>query len=199
MKTFASLTLLLLLSPLAVSPQEVSALERNPSGWTDLLADRWLKGWRRVSIPPTAKLSDVSPWVFDTAARTLVCNGDKSGHEWFRFDREAGNFIFHVEWRYTRLDGEPRYNSGFYVRNDAEGVIWHQAQIGSASGGYMFGNTTTNGVAARFNLRDQVKEQRVRPAGEWNTAELRAEGKRLTLLVNGGVMSEFDACEVRRG
>ena len=199
MKSSTSFILALFLLPAASIAQEKSALDLNPLGWTDLLADRSLKGWTRVAIPPTAKLADTSPWVYDTAAGTLVCNGDKSGHEWFRYDREAANFVFHVEWRYTKVEGEPRYNSGIYARNSADGIVWHQAQIGSSSGGYIFGSTPVNGVAQRVNLREQMKDQRVRPAGEWNTCETRADGKRLLLWVNGAVTSEFAACEVPRG
>jgi 3-keto-disaccharide hydrolase len=199
MKSLLSIVLLAVLSPVATQAQQAAALDVNPSGWTDLLADRSLKGWTRLPVPATVKLVETSPWVFDSAAGTLVCNGDKSGHEWLRFDREAANFIFHVEWRFTKLDGEPRYNSGLYIRNDSDGTIWHQAQIGSSSGGYLFGNSPANGTPQRFNLREQMKDQRVRPAGEWNSCEIRAEGKRLTLWVNGAVTSEFTTCEVPQG
>jgi len=42
-------------------------------------------------------------------------------------------------------------------------------------------------------------EQRVRPAGLWNTYELTAQGDRLTLWVNGAITSELSGLQVRRG
>ena len=51
----------------------------------------------------------------------------------------------------------------------------------------------------RVNLREKMAENRVKPAGEWNTYEIRAVGRTLTLWVNGAVTSEFSECEVSRG
>lgn len=39
----------------------------------------------------------------------------------------------------------------------------------------------------------------MKPAGEWNTLELTARGKVLTLWVNGVVTSTFDGCGNARG
>jgi hypothetical protein len=44
-----------------------------------------------------------------------------------------------------------------------------------------------------------MKENRVKPAGEWNHYELRAQGARLTLAVNGAVVNELPNCGLRRG
>lgn len=169
-----------------------------PAEWIDLLDDTSLKGWTRVPVPPTAQLTPVSPWRVDSASGRLICEADKSGHEWLRYDKEFDNFIYHVEWRFIKLEGEAKYNSGIYFRNSSDGVIWHQAQI-AASGGFIFGNTLVNGVPGRINLSPQVKEKRVSAAGEWNTFEVRAEGRNLVLSVNGAVTSEYAECEVARG
>jgi hypothetical protein len=167
--------------------------------WIDLLADNSLKDWTRVAVPPTAPLAAVSPWRLDTSTGTLTCEGEKAGHEWFRYNREFGNFIYHVEFRFTKLEGDRKYNSGIYVRNNADGTIWHQAQVGSASGGYIFGDTLVNGVKQRINLSTQIKEKRVKEAGEWNIFEIRAEGRHIALQVNGAETSDFAECEVARG
>ena len=179
--------------------QSMSALESEPDGWIDLLSDSSLKGWTRGSIPPTDPLQEVSRWVVDSATATLICDGDKTGHEWLRFDRELSDFICHVEWRFTKVEGEKRYNSGVFVRTDADGIIWLQAQMGSASGGFIFGSIPVNGAPQRINLRDQVKENRVLPAGEWNVYEVRAEGRTLSLWVNGAASCVFKDCTVPRG
>jgi hypothetical protein len=98
----------------------------------------------------------------------------------------------------TKLEGEPAYNSGVLVRSSADGKIWHQAQ-GTMAGGFLFGATLVNGAVQRFNLRQQMSENRLKPAGEWNIYELRAVGKVISLWVNGAVTSEFKDCDVPRG
>ena len=40
---------------------------------------------------------------------------------------------------------------------------------------------------------------RVKPAGEWNTLEVTARGKTLTLWVNGAVTCQFDDCGMAQG
>jgi hypothetical protein len=56
-----------------------------------------------------------------------------------------------------------------------------------------------NGKPGRVNLRDKMTENRVTPAGEWNTYEIRAVGRTMTLWVNGAVVNEYTECEVPRG
>ncbi len=177
-----------------------SALERDPSGWTDLLSQAGpkLEGWTRGPIPPTGRLNPSSQWSLDAATGHLVCEGD-GGHEWLRWDKELGDGIFHVEWRFTPVPGKKGYNSGIYARNSADAKIWHQAQTGSASGGYLFGDTEVDGKLKRINLSKQQKESRVKPAGEWNTFEITCKGKDVTLWVNGAVVNRWHDCQVPRG
>ncbi len=165
-------------------------------GWIDIMPDASLKGWTRLPIPPEQPLDPVSQW--SVKDRVLICEGNK-GHEWLRWDRELKDFVFRAEWRFTPVPGQPRYNSGIFVRNSADGRIWHQAQTGDASGGYIFGNTLVNGAPQRLNLRTAMGSNRVRPAGEWNVFEIRCEGPKITVEANGEVTSVFPSCEVRRG
>jgi hypothetical protein len=180
-----------------------SALSADPKGWIDLLADSSLKEWTRVPLGAVGKLppgdsASPSPWSLDAVRGVLVCQGDKAGHEMFRFAREAGDFILHAEWRYAGPPDEKAYNSGVFARSSADGAIWHQAQTGTG-GGYLFGATLVGGKPGRVNLRDRMAENRVKPAGEWNVYEIHAAGRSLTLWVNGAVVSEFADCEVPRG
>lgn len=179
-----------------LAAQTPSALESNPEGWQDVTPDKSLKGWTRISIPPDKPLSSEAQW--KAGDGLLVCEGN-GGHDWLRYDRELQDFIFHVEFRYTKTEGNPRYNSGIFVRNDAEGKIWHQAQIGSLAGGYLFGVSPVNGTPQRFNLSKEMKETRVKEAGEWNTIEVRAQGRSILVWANGAPVSEYTACEVSKG
>jgi len=166
--------------------------------WTDILPDESLKGWTRIPIPPVDGLKPKLQWRVDPVRKVLICAGD-GGHEWLRYDQEVGDFVFHVEWRFTPKSEEPKkYNSGIGVRLSKYGELWVQAQTGLA-GGYLFGDNLSNGSIQRFNLSKEMKENRVKPAGEWNVYEVRAQGDTVTLSVNGMVVNEIGGIALRRG
>jgi hypothetical protein len=189
-------------APVRQVPASKSVLETDPKGWADLLADASLKDWVRVPLGavgqlPAGTAESPSPWHPD-ASGTLVCDGGKAGHEMFRYAGEFADFVLHVEWRFTRLEGDQPYNSGVFVRTSADGSVWLQAQTGPG-GGYLFGALPVNGKLGRINLRDEMAENRVKPAGDWNVYEIRAAARTVTLWVNGAVVNEFTECEVPRG
>jgi hypothetical protein len=185
---------------LAIAAAAVALSGPAPDNWTDLLAHAGpeLKGWTRGPIPPTGTLNERSQWSLDPATGHLVCEGN-GGHEWLRWDQELGDFIYHVEWRFTPVEGKTGYNSGIYARNSANARVWHQAQTGGGSGGFLFGETLVDGVLKRVALSNQVKGKPVRPAGEWNTFEIRCQGKDMILSVNGDETSAWHDCQVPRG
>jgi len=164
----------------------------------DILPDTDLHGWTRIPIPAVAGLQPKLQWRVDPAERTLICAGD-GGHEWLRYDRELGDFVLTVDWRFTpRGPDEKKYNSGVGVRLSKLGEIWTQAQTGLA-GAYLFGSNFTDGALKSFNLSKQMTENRVKPAGEWNHFEIRVVGDRITLSVNGAAVNELPGVGLRRG
>ena len=193
---------LALVVPAAAPPDDESkgAYESDPKGWTDLLAraGKELDNWTRGPIPPTGRLNPQSQWSIEQVTGYLVCEGDK-GHEWLRYDDEAGDFVFHLEFRYTPVTtGKTNYNSGVYARNSKDATVWHQAQIGGGSGGYLFGQSMKDGKLVGFNLSKEAKK-RVKPAGDWNALEITCKGRDMTLWVNGGVTCVWHDSEVPRG
>lgn len=175
-----------------------SALQTDSEGWQDILPATDLKGWYRVSVPPTGQLGR-EQWHVDTDKGLLICDGD-GGHDMLLWDKQIGDAIFHVEFRYTKIAGKTGYNSGAYVRNSKDGAIWHQAQFGDAKDGFLFGQTlAAEGQKKSFNLSKQVTDMRIKPAGEWNTLEITAHGKLLTLWVNGAVTCQFADCGSEQG
>jgi len=183
----------------AVDGGEVkSALEAQPDGWRDVLPGANLKGWYRVPVPPGGKLGR-EQWHVDADQKLLICDGD-GGHDMLLMDEEIGDAIFHFEFCYTRVEGKTGYNSGAYVRNTKDGAIWHQAQFGDGKDGFLFGETPTEeGKKKFFSLQKLVKDQRIKPAGQWNTMEVTARGKVLTLWVNGAVTCQFADCGQAQG
>lgn len=194
----ASLVASLLCVVSAGGAETRSRLESEPEGWVDILPPVELKGWYRVPVPPAGQLGR-EQWHVDAASKVLICDGD-GGHDMLLFDKEIGNAVFHLEFCYTKIEGKTGYNSGAYVRNSKDGAVWHQAQFGDAKDGYLFGETLgAYGTKKRFNLSKQVTDMRVKPAGEWNTLEVTAVGKVLTLWVNGAVTCRFEDCGREKG
>jgi len=188
-----------LLSVVSASGAETkSKLQSDPDGWVDILPSADLKGWYRVPVPPTGHLGR-EQWHVDAEKKVLICDGD-GGHDMLLFDKEFGDAVFHFEFCYTKVEGKTGYNSGAYVRNSKDGAIWHQAQFGDAKDGYLFGQTLgADGKPRWFNLSKQVTDMRVKPAGEWNTLEVTAVSKVLTLWVNGAVTCQFEECGREKG
>jgi hypothetical protein len=177
-------------APLREAP---SLLESEPAGWTIVQPGSDLAGWTRLPWPATATLG-LQQWSVDAATGHLVCDG-KGAHEWLRYDAEMGDAAFHVEWRFTPVEGADRYNSGVFARTATDLTAWHQAQVG-LKGGFLFGVTPVQGAVKR--VTQEPAAARVRPAGEWNTYELVAHGRTVTLWVNGAATSEI-AVDIPRG
>ena len=197
MRPWLALALLVLAIPVCRA-QAPSAFETDPNGWTDIMPNSAFDGWIRRPFVSPATINPVSQWKVDTANRILLCEGNL-GHEWLRYDRELTNSIFHVEFRFTPIEGGKGYNSGIIVRANADETIWYQAQVGDAGTGYLFGRNMVEGKPAGFNLRTSLKEDRVLPPGQWNVYEVRAEGPKITFWANGGVSCELPSVSALKG
>lgn len=173
-----------------ISAQAGSALAAN---WVNITPQANLEGWTRVAIPPAHPLNPVSQWKLDASRGLIICEGNR-GHEWLRYNHRYKNFIFEAQWKLILVRGVKHYNSGVFVRNDEEGNAWYQAQVGSADGGYFFGDNLENGKLKGFNLRSMVTDNHMKPPGHWNTYRIRCDGQTLTLWVNGAMQSRFTHC-----
>jgi hypothetical protein len=184
-------------APLREATPTQSAMETDATGWTDLLADHSLARWKRVKYSDKP-LKPANSWSFDEASNLLVCDG-KDAVELYLYDQEFSDGIFHVEWRFKPVENGRGYNSGVFVRANAAGDIWHQAQVGDRNVGNLFGRTrTADGTLKSFNANDRVA-QRGKPPGEWNTYEITAKGKTLSLWINGAVTATWNDCLVEKG
>jgi hypothetical protein len=184
-------------APLREATPTKSAMETDATGWIDLLADKTLAKWKRVKYIER-QLKPTNSWSYDEASNLLVCDGEDAV-ELYLYDQEFAEGIFHVEWRFKPVENGRGYNSGVFVRSNAEGSVWHQAQVGDRNVGQLFGQTrNAAGQIARFNANDRVA-QRGKPPGEWNTYEIMAKGKTMTLWINGAVTATWNDCLVEKG
>jgi len=137
-----------------------------------------------------------SPWKLDPATGSS-CGEGQAGHEWLRFATEVGDIVYHVEWRLTRLEGEPAYNSGCSSkqcrRQDLATRRRHHGRRLPVRA------TLVNGTVQRSSIcGQQMTENRIkRPAN--GTLTSCAVGREISLWVNGAVTSVFKECDVPRG
>jgi hypothetical protein len=168
-----------------------------PAQSVNLLPDESLRGWTRVSIPPTEGLKPKLQWRVDGAEKTLICTGDGQ-HEWLRSDQVFGDYLLEVDFRFAPKGENVKYNSGIGIRLSPAGELWTQAQTGP-TGGFLFGVNLVEGALLRFNLMKEMKENRVKAAGEWNHYEIRVQGDKVALCVNGATVSEIAGIALRKG
>ena len=182
------------------APRRATSSPPIPSGWVDIMPHDSFQGWTRVAIPPDKPLDPVSQWKLPKDSGTILCEGDH-GHEWLRYDHELANFLLHVEWRFEKREGLKGYNSGVFVRNDLDGRVWHQAQVGTLA--FIFGQTLWHGELSPAidemwkNPPPEVNP--LHPIGEWNTYEIRCDGPKITLFVNDILTGQFGVPEVPQG
>jgi|GEM_PF-472496 len=180
------------LQPAQLTP---SMMESDSTGWIDLLEDSTLSHWHRVPVGKQVK--NILQWKLNPSDKTLHCSGT-GDHENFQYAQEFGDGVFHCEWRFIPVEGATKYNSGVYIRNSPDGSIWHQAQVGYGNIGYIFGQTPMGGKISKLRVDDHVV-QLGKPPGQWNTYELTAKGKKITLWINGAVTATWESCEVPKG
>jgi arylsulfatase A-like enzyme len=178
------------------SAPKTNFLASDPAGWVDIMPHKSLKGWTRMSVPPGKTLDPINQWSLDKEHGTIVCEGNH-GHEWLRYDHELTNYLLHVEWRFEQDSaGRKGYNSGVFVRNNLDGSVWHQAQVGGTA--YIFGQTLMHGELSRIRI-PSPEVNPLHPIGEWNTYEIRCAGPKISLWVNGDFAGAADVPEVLKG
>ena len=191
MRSLATLFVLLCLTS--------SALAQD-NDWQDLFPGKDLAGWKRVPLAPDTKLNEKNPWSIDAKNKVLLCGvGVK---EMLLYNKEFGDGVFHVEWRFRKVEGDPIYNSGIYVRSKSDGLTWHQVQVAH--------NPKPPFMGDIFRIPDVKKPtpevvgkgdgaKHVKAPGEWNTYDITCKGKTISVAINGNTACTWNDCPIPRG
>jgi len=169
--------------------------------FTDLFNGADLKGWVNVNCAPDT-------WRAEDGM--IRCTGKPTGL--LRTDRMYENFVLELEWRHE----SPKGNAGVFVWSaalPAIGVPWSQAIEVQVMLGIETPNYTSEGDI--FSIwgatmtpdrphpsgwdRCLPSEHRTRGAGEWNHYRIECVDGRITLAVNGAVVSGGYDCNPRQG
>ncbi|WP_405542335.1 ThuA domain-containing protein [Streptomyces phaeochromogenes] len=120
---------------------------------------------------------------------TLTSSGGL-GMLWYA-DRGLGSYSLKLDWKMASASGDD--NSGVFVGFPASDDPWsavnngYEVQIDASDA-----PDRTTGAVYSFQSADISKRDRaLNPPGEWNTYEIRVEGERLRVYLNGVKINDF--------
>ena len=141
-----------------------------------LFNGRDLTGW--------AELGSTGSWAAQDGV--LKCNGQKDGYAWLSTDKKYSDFKLTLEWRVPK-DG----NSGIFMRApDREGrtsMKGFEIQIKDDAA-----DEDLSDVSGAVFSRIPAGGKYAKPVGEWNRYKITMEGRKLTIELNGRIVSETD-------
>lgn len=161
--------------PLALLALVLGSMVSMKAGTLDLFDGRTLKGWE----------GDTNLW---RVADGMIVGGTKARmiprNEFLATTRRFTNFVLTLKVKLTGTEGF--VNSGVQIRservpNDSE-MKGYQADVGEGWWGALYDESRRNTILAKPG--EAVAKSAVR-AGEWNDYEIRAEGRRVVLKING--------------
>ncbi len=165
-----------------------------------------LEGWGCYLADADAEVSDV----WRIADGVLVCKGTPLG---YLYTKEVyGDFVLRLEWR--RPAGKEPGKGGVLIRMTGAHQIWPrslEAQLNWPDAGDFWGlaGYELSGPVERMRSVDHEKFGKLtnlkktadweKPAGEWNSYEIIAEGDTVTLLINGEQVNMASGCDTGAG
>src|SRR5262249_3970732 len=183
-KGITVLTLMMLTALSAGLPDAASSVNEpeKADGFVPLFNGKDLTGWKKY---------DTKADVWSAQDGLIVCSGKGGG--WLGTDRDYADFVLRLEYRLT-----PGGNSGVYVRAPETG---HISRVGmeiqilddnapqyARLDFYQYTGSIYHVVAPTRRAG--------KPAGEWNTLEIRALGRQVVVILNGKkiVDADLDRC-----
>ncbi|HKI38673.1 MAG TPA: DUF1080 domain-containing protein [Gemmataceae bacterium] len=151
-------------------------------GFVPLFDGKSLDGW---------KVYDGKPEVWAAEDGLIVCKGGGGG--WLGTTRDHDNFVLRLEYRL-----KPAGNSGVYIRAPEKGHI-------SRAGMEIQVLDDNHPSYAKLDFYQYTgsiyhvvppARRAGKPAGEWNTLEIRADGRQVVVVLNGKkiVDADLDRC-----
>ncbi len=169
------MVLSLALTPLAAMAQGTAA----EAGFTSLFDGQSLKGWQLVrGRGPGYVVKD----------GVLVCPLEGGGN--LLTEKEYANFVFRFEFK-----TEPGGNNGVGIRTPLSGdaaYVGMEVQILDDGHEKYKGKIKSEQHHGSIYLVAPARTGFLKPAGEWNTEEIMADGNHIRVTLNGVVILDFD-------
>jgi len=186
-KALLTFACLLLIGAGSASPQD--------EGFVALFNGEDLSNWVNVNCAPET-------WT--VRDQMIVCSGIPTGV--LRTDKQYENFILELEWRHMKEGG----NAGLFVHSGPLPVTGQpftraiECQIMDGNHGDVFaiqGATLTpdNANLEQGWMRSYPRQERTKPAGEWNHYRVESRDGMITLTINGQVVTNAFHTNPRKG
>jgi len=178
----------ILLSTLAGCQQGVSGPQQKVTLWNG----QDFSGWKLFIPDKDVNVADV----WSVRNGVIHCTGKPNGY--MRTKSKYDNYRLHLEWRWP---GEPT-NSGVLLHASGPDQVWPQCiecqlKAGSAGDFVLMGGAgiTVDGkdmqnVEKRFVVIPKKQQSSEKPAGQWNTYEIRCDKDTISCYVNGVLQNE---------
>ncbi|MCZ7456970.1 ThuA domain-containing protein [Streptomyces sp. WMMC940] len=164
-----------LLGGLRYASGQVNADCKPATGYRDLFNGHTLEGWKQAG-----------PGTFNVVDGELRTEGGM-GMLWYQA-KELKSYSLKLDWK---LDGDD--NSGVFVGFPASDDPWsavnngYEIQIDATDA-----PDRTTGAVYGFKSADLKARDRVlRPPGQWNSYEIKVQGERLQVFLNGAKINDF--------
>ena len=178
-----ALAALVLVSLVAIAKDEAPADEK---GFVSIFNGKDLTGWTYGGRDKAGKGYQVEDGV-------LFCTDDDGGK--LMTEKEYGDFVLRFEFKL-----EPNSNNGIGIRAPLEGD--------AAYNGMEIQVLDDNGKDYKGKLRPAqyhgsiydvvpAKQGSLKPTGEWNSEEITAKGRRVTVKVNGNTVVDANLDDVK--
>src|SRR5262249_24809872 len=158
------------------------AAPSDEDGFVPLFNGKDLAGWKKYD-------SKADLWAVED--KLIVCTGKGGG--WLGTDRDYANFVLRLEYRL-----KPGGNSGVYIRAPEKGHIsrvgmeiqilddpWYRDEKNYK------GIKPTQLTGAIYGVVPPSQDA-VKPAGDWNRMEVRADGRKVVVTLNGKKIVDAD-------
>ncbi|NYI08051.1 family 16 glycoside hydrolase [Allostreptomyces psammosilenae] len=141
-----------------------------------------------------ARWRQAGPGAFTLGADGTITSSGGMGLLWYA-EREYSSYSLTMDWRMAGDD-----NSGVFVGFPASDDPWtavnngYEIQIDATDA-----PDRTTGAVYSFQSADlAARDAALRPPGEWNRYEIRVEGERLRVYLNGSLINDFTSTDPAR-
>ncbi|HEX4948766.1 MAG TPA: DUF1080 domain-containing protein [Blastocatellia bacterium] len=179
-KQFAILCSILMMSSLSLSNHQAD----NEKGFVSLFDGKSLSGWKLVKGHGPG---------YVVKEGTIVCPADGGGNLYT--EKEYANFAFRFEFKV-----EPGGNNGVGIRAPYEGDAAYQGmEIQILDDQHEKYKGKIKSEQHHGSIYDVIPARTgfLKPAGEWNTEEIMANGSRIRVTLNGVIIVDADLNTVR--
>jgi hypothetical protein len=183
-----------------------TAVAEDKAGETIMLFNgKDLSGWR-IFLDPKKEAKPESVWFVKDGE--IVCKGQPFGY--LITEKEYGNYILKVQWRWAPEGDNDKRNSGVFVHVSGPDKIWpkgveaqlyrdHAGDFWLVDGFKLVVDKERQDKKSPRHFLRMKKSGVEKPIGEWNKYEITCKNGTIKLVVNGVLQNEGRHAESSKG